>query len=229
METKDSGDKRQQMINFSRPGYKKFAKGTDSRRPKMSREERERHRAEGLCFRCHKPGHFTRNCPEVNKEASTSKVTNQNVDIDFGNIESLREMSENSRRTDGIELSMMDPTDESVRELLSTDYTPNPREIGDPLSERAAQRLTEGTMYPGDNPFRPIRPSRDRFLVYPAIGGRHAIYDSEHHWHDSDGIILIDTGTLMDPNLRLDSWYWVCRGLILNREHGGWISRQERI
>jgi len=33
----------------------------------------------------------------------------------------------------------------------------------------------------------------------------------------------------MDPNLRLDSWYWVCRGLILNHEHGRWISRQERI
>jgi len=98
-------------------------------------------------------------------------VTNQNVDIDFGNIESLREMSENSRQTDGIELSMMDPTNESVPELPSADYTPNPREIGDPLSEHAAQRLTEGTMYPGDNPFRPIRPSHDRFLVYPAIGG----------------------------------------------------------
>jgi len=51
---------------------------------------------------------------------------------------------------------MMDPTDESVPELCSTDYTPNPREIGDPLSECAAQRLTKGAMYPGDNLFRPI-------------------------------------------------------------------------
>jgi len=80
----------------------------------MSHEEREQHRAEGLCFRCHKQGHFTRNCPEANNEASNSKVTNQSVDIDFGNVESLREMSENSRRTDGIELSMMNPTGESV-------------------------------------------------------------------------------------------------------------------
>ena len=30
----------------------------------MSREERERHQAEGLCFRFYKPGHFTRNCPD---------------------------------------------------------------------------------------------------------------------------------------------------------------------
>ena len=121
----------------------------------MSREERERHRAEGLCFRCHKLGHFTQNCPEANNQASTSKVTSQNVDIDFGNVESLHEISENSRQTGGIELTMMEPTAEPAQEQ-TTDYTPRSVEIGDPLSERAALRLTEGVMYPGNNPYRPI-------------------------------------------------------------------------
>ena len=118
--------------DYSKPGYKK-PREFNPRRPKMSREEHERHRAEGLCFRCHKPGHFTRNCPEANKEASTSKVTSQNVDIDFGNIKSLREMSENSCRAGGIEFNMMEPI-KLVPEQPS-DYMPRPGEIGEPLSE----------------------------------------------------------------------------------------------
>ena len=169
----------------------------------MSWEEREQHQAEGLCFQCHKLGHFTRNCPEANNQASTSKVTSQNIDIDFGNVESLREISENSWQTGGIELTMMEPTAEPAQEQ-TTDYTPRSVEIGDPLSERAALRLTEGVMYPGDNLYCPIRPSSNRFLVYLAIGGQHVIYDSGHHWHDN-GVIFIDTHILMDPSLRLDS------------------------
>ena len=154
--------------DYSKPGYKK-PREFNPRRPKMSREEHERHQAEGLCFRCHKPGHFTCNCPEANKEASTSKVTSQNVDIDFGNVESLREMSENSRRAGRIEFNMMEPI-ELVPEQPS-DYMPRPGEIGEPLSERAARRLAEGMIYPGDDPYHPIRPIEDRFLVYQTVGG----------------------------------------------------------
>jgi len=41
LETKDSGDKPQQMVNFLQPGYKKFAKETNSQQPKMSCDECE--------------------------------------------------------------------------------------------------------------------------------------------------------------------------------------------
>ncbi|EJD32565.1 hypothetical protein AURDEDRAFT_132094, partial [Auricularia subglabra TFB-10046 SS5] len=33
-------------------------------KPRMSKEERDRHRAEGLCFKCHKGDHIERDCPE---------------------------------------------------------------------------------------------------------------------------------------------------------------------
>ena len=192
----------------------------------MSCEEHECHRAERVCFGCHKPGHFTQNCPESNNRATTSKVTNQTINIDLGNVESLQEPSEETQQPlGGINLGMMEPTDEWVPEQLN-EYTPIPWEIGDPLSTCAVQRLADRVPYPGNNPYRLIHPSSDRFLVYQITGGFHVVYDSEHYWDSNGGAAMIETCTLMDPDFRIHRRYWTCCGMMM-QGHSGWVARQE--
>ena len=41
-------------------------------KPKMSKEEQERHKADGMCFHCRQAGHFSCNCPDLNKVPSSS-------------------------------------------------------------------------------------------------------------------------------------------------------------
>jgi len=73
-------------------------------KPKLSNEEQERHKAEGLCFVCHKPGHFSRNCPDRNKVPSASDkppgVASFGIGVDFGDIEKQRELSTRSQDGD---------------------------------------------------------------------------------------------------------------------------------
>jgi len=73
-------------------------------RPKLSNEEQERHKAKGLCFICHKSGHFSRNCPDRNKVSSDSTkppgVVSFGIGVDFGDIENQRELSARSRDCD---------------------------------------------------------------------------------------------------------------------------------
>ena len=64
----------------------------------MSNEEHERHTAEGLCFICHKSGHFAQNCPDRNKVSSTESdeppgIESFRINIDFGDIEIQHELS----------------------------------------------------------------------------------------------------------------------------------------
>ena len=70
---------------------------------KMSQEKQERHKAEGLCFICHKAGHFSRNCPERNKVPSTSNkppgVASSGVNVDFGDVENQCELSMRSQES----------------------------------------------------------------------------------------------------------------------------------
>ena len=70
---------------------------------KMSQEKQERHKAKGLCFICHKAGHFSRNCPERNKVPSTSNkppgVASSGVNVDFGDVENQRELSMRSQES----------------------------------------------------------------------------------------------------------------------------------
>ena len=76
--------------NDTRANYRKKE---HSSRPKLSKDEEERRKAEGLCFICSGTGHFLRNCPQQNKVASLSKgnsppgVMSYGVDIDFGDVE----------------------------------------------------------------------------------------------------------------------------------------------
>ena len=76
-------------------------------KPKMSNKEQEQHKAEGLCFVCHKSGHFSRNCPERNKVPSKSDkppgIQSFGVGVDFGDVENQRELS---KRSQGCELTI---------------------------------------------------------------------------------------------------------------------------
>ena len=72
-------------------------------KPKLSKDEQERHKSEGLCFNCHQAGQFSRNCPDFNKVASSSKgssppgVTSFRMNIDYAAIEDQRESSRATR------------------------------------------------------------------------------------------------------------------------------------
>ena len=46
---------------------------TTTRKGQMSVEERKRHFENGLCFRCHKAGHQSKDCPEKKKKKEKSE------------------------------------------------------------------------------------------------------------------------------------------------------------
>ncbi|KIM69226.1 hypothetical protein SCLCIDRAFT_19845 [Scleroderma citrinum Foug A] len=68
-------------------------------KPKLSKDEQEKHKSEGLCFNCHQVGHFSRNCPDLNKVTSSSKglsppgITTFRINIDYATIKEQRESS----------------------------------------------------------------------------------------------------------------------------------------
>jgi len=76
-------------------------KGSKAARPKLSNAEQERHKAEGLCFICHKSRHFSCNCPERNKVSSSSNkppgVVSFGINVDFSDIENQCELSVQSQ------------------------------------------------------------------------------------------------------------------------------------
>lgn len=94
---RNKGSERQKEHNQSKNNqYKKRDKRTDKSErdtPKLSKDEQERHKAEGLCFICHKLGHFSRNCPERQKISSSKPpgVSSFGVDVDFGDVERQRQ------------------------------------------------------------------------------------------------------------------------------------------
>ena len=46
----------------------------------MSKEEQEEHVKKGLCFRCHKPGHRSFECPTTKKKVATLEVEQEDDD-----------------------------------------------------------------------------------------------------------------------------------------------------
>ena len=95
--------------NDTRANYRK--KECTSR-PKLSKDEEERRKTEGLCLNCSGAGHFSRNCPQRNKVPSTLKhdsppgVTSYGMGLDFGDIECQQELSKAS--ASGIHVNLMD-------------------------------------------------------------------------------------------------------------------------
>ncbi|KIK11107.1 hypothetical protein PISMIDRAFT_19808 [Pisolithus microcarpus 441] len=81
---------------------------TDS--PRLSKEDQERHKAKGLCYICHKSGHFSRNCPDRQKVTSSGKppgVTSFGVDVDFGDVEQQRHLAKESEHEPGVSLNFI--------------------------------------------------------------------------------------------------------------------------
>jgi len=76
-------------------------------RPKMSNEEQEQHKAEGLCFVCHKSSHCSWNCPERNKVPSKSDkppgIQSFGGGVDFRDVKSQHELLKHSQ---GCELTI---------------------------------------------------------------------------------------------------------------------------
>lgn len=65
----------------------------------MSNEEQEWHKAKGLCFICHKPGHFSRNCPDRNDVMSMESnkppgMESFGINVNFGDLENQHKLSE---------------------------------------------------------------------------------------------------------------------------------------
>lgn len=205
--------------------------------PKLSKDEQERHKSEGLCYICHKSGHFSRNCPDRHKVSSSSKppgVSSFGIDVDFGDVEAQRQLAISS----GSDLKVMsnfihlrgpgepntdDPDDDlpDLESVWSDDDVYNRAQfygerikgptIGSPLEDRAAECLS-GICYPGDDPNSLGTFMDTRFVVYSIGDGKHVIIESEQDVLGPDDRITIDTELLRRPAFRIDSWYWFRKG-----------------
>ncbi|KIN95766.1 hypothetical protein M404DRAFT_33908 [Pisolithus tinctorius Marx 270] len=100
----------------------KHTKRQDKRKrdtPKLSKEEQERHKAEGLCFICHKSGHFSRNCPDrqtVLNASKSSGVTSFGVGVDFRDIECQRQLASLSRHSPEVSLNFIQARGPTIQE-----------------------------------------------------------------------------------------------------------------
>ncbi|KIO10654.1 hypothetical protein M404DRAFT_20901 [Pisolithus tinctorius Marx 270] len=132
-----SGHKRrcERKRKFKGEGYRKEAatpdnhnsggkrtKQQDKRKrdtPKLSKEEQERHKVEGLCFICHKLGHFSRNCPDrqtVLNAGKSSGVMSFGVGVDFGDIECQRQLASSSRHGPEVSLNFIQARGPTIQE-----------------------------------------------------------------------------------------------------------------
>lgn len=130
----------------------------------MSMEEQERHKAEGLCFVCHKSGHFLCNCPDRNKVPSTSNkplgVMNFGINVDFGDVKNQHKLSIHSQESrlaannihifgDEDELDDESEPDDNIPDIISDDFSIESLV----LSELEGDNTTESTTTGDYNPW----------------------------------------------------------------------------
>ncbi|KAJ3480573.1 hypothetical protein NLI96_g8248 [Meripilus lineatus] len=94
---------------------------------KLSKEERDRLRAEGKCFNCKETGHESRNCP---KRKTAKAPTIQAGSIRFNNIEKLAKKARDTEvgvasaqfDPEHLETDMEDPDDDASLEIHDVNY-----------------------------------------------------------------------------------------------------------
>lgn len=193
--------------------------------PKLSKDEQERHKAEGLCFICHKSGHFSRNCPERHKVSSSSKppgVSSFGVDVDFGDVENQRHLALSSEG-DPVVMSnfihIRGPTvhedEEEADDIPDLESIWSDDESGDSVTTDENDPLEGMRIHAYD---------RRQFLGQRATGPEIGTPLSKHiHGHPIRCLQprRWETYDMERPAFRLDSWYWFRRGERLG------ISRSE--
>ncbi|KIO06696.1 hypothetical protein M404DRAFT_66349, partial [Pisolithus tinctorius Marx 270] len=180
--------------------------------PKLSKDEQECHKAEGLCFICHKSGHFSRNCPDRRTVSSSGKppgITSFGVDMDFGDVESQRHLARSTENDNEVSVNFIQTRGPSVQEDNDEpdDDFPDLESVSDDDEE-----LLSGICYPGDDPDS-LRTYMDtRFLIYDLKDGRHMIVESKRDMLSPEDRVMIENHLLTDPTFRIDRWYWIQKG-----------------
>lgn len=174
--------------------------------PRLSDKEKSELLSSISCFKCKKPGHLSRNCPQGNTvQASRSKppgLANYNIEIE-------PEGSDDVNILDNLELNMVGWEEPSnllySYERAWMEYNPTTcqrKRMGDSLALMSEYVLDIMQPYPGDSEY--IRDGiRQRFEVYlrPNTNIYH-IYD--HLTRQGCGIWA---GHLKNPHFHLGEWY----------------------
>ncbi|KAG6877222.1 hypothetical protein C0992_010584, partial [Termitomyces sp. T32_za158] len=175
-------------------------------RTTMSNKERDEHRAQNKCFKCHVVGHLARNCPDGNYiksgKGKPPGLSTHNIEIDFEGTETLRSEADGVGTADSISVSVM-------RWDVDPDVELRPC-IGNFAMQRAIEVLEEMAPYPGVEMLHngegslfmvQSADSRNVVIDYTRTNGQSPFVDGE----------LIDTSVLFDPEFNLPLWWAECR------------------
>ncbi|EJD36170.1 hypothetical protein AURDEDRAFT_130222 [Auricularia subglabra TFB-10046 SS5] len=164
--------------------------GTNSSRSKMSKEERERHRAQGLCFKCHRPDHLEKDCPDVNTVRKPQAKSLRAITLD---PEEARIRGQINRAASmGLMAMRLEPPCEDL-ELLR---------FRDELYGRwLSSKLLEGVPYPLDPPN--LVPNEHRFELERFMTDN-TLFDI--HDRSMGRTYTIDAATLYDQETDVVQW-----------------------
>lgn len=124
-------------------------------KPRLSKEEQECHKAEGLCFICPKSGHFSRNCPDIHTVSSSGKppgITSFGVNVDFGDVECQRQLARSTKNDSEVLVNFIQtrgPTVQDDEDEPEDDF-PDLESISDDDEYDTSDRVTTDSKGPDD-------------------------------------------------------------------------------